>query len=164
MSIAQKMEKLARILPGVKGYQDKDSARDTDKQLRMRLAGELARIARALDDDKQRAVDTNEIALLPVLDRIAGKLNRLGNTIQYAGRGYRGLFDRRRPDHAALEQLCQFDLGLFAEIETLDVALARLREAHGDDLRVRARLIELDQAVERLESIFAQRATMLMAG
>jgi hypothetical protein len=164
MSIAQKLERLARILPGVKGYQDKDSARDTDKQLRLRLAAELERIARALEQDKQRAVDTNELGLLPLLDRISGKLNRLGNTIQYAARGYRGFFDRRRPDHGALERLCQFDLGLFDEIEALDVALAQARDAHGDDLRVRARLIDLDQAVERLESTFAQRATMLMAG
>jgi hypothetical protein len=164
MSIDKKLEKLARILPGVKGYQDKDAARDTDKQLRLRLAAELERIARALEQDKQREVDANELGLLPALERISGKLNRLGNTIQYAARGYRGFFDRRRPDRSALEQLCQFDLGLLAEIETLDVALARLRDAHGDDLRVRARLTELDQAVERLESTFAQRATMLMAG
>lgn len=164
MSVAQKLERLARILPGVKGYQDKDSARDTDKQLRLRLADELARIARALEQAKQQAVDANELGLLPPLDRISNKLNRLGNTIQYAARGYRGLFDRRRPDPNALERLCQFDLGLLDEIETLDVALARLREAPSDDLRVRARLTEFDQAVERLEATFAQRATLLMAG
>lgn len=44
MGLAEKLERLIRIVPGVRGYQDNESARQTDKAVRMKLASELGSI------------------------------------------------------------------------------------------------------------------------
>ena len=49
MTTAAKLERLVRILPGVAGYQDRERARETDKQLRMRLGDELKRLSMPTD-------------------------------------------------------------------------------------------------------------------
>ena len=54
MSFSRKLERLARIVPGVAGYQDKETSRDTDKTIRLRLASELEQVKRGLEGDKRR--------------------------------------------------------------------------------------------------------------
>ncbi len=53
MSLSEKVERLARMVPGVSGYQDKESSRDTDKSIRLRVATELEQLKRNLEDDKR---------------------------------------------------------------------------------------------------------------
>ena len=54
VTVAKHLERLVRFVPGVSGYQDRENARATDKQVRMRLVGELRRLIRSLEDDKER--------------------------------------------------------------------------------------------------------------
>ncbi len=44
MSLSEKVVRLARMVPGVSGYQDKESSRDTDKNIRLRVATELEQL------------------------------------------------------------------------------------------------------------------------
>ena len=39
MNLADKLDQLARIIPGLSGYLDREACRDTDKTIRLRLAG-----------------------------------------------------------------------------------------------------------------------------
>ena len=50
VTVASQLERLARFVPGVAGYQDRENARATDKELRMRLVQELRRLVQVLDD------------------------------------------------------------------------------------------------------------------
>jgi hypothetical protein len=53
MALSDAMKKLARILPGIAGYQDRETLRDTDKAVRMKLAGELEGIRLSVESDKR---------------------------------------------------------------------------------------------------------------
>ena len=44
VTVAKRLERLVRFVPGIPGYQDRETARATDKQVRMRLVGELHRL------------------------------------------------------------------------------------------------------------------------
>src|SRR2546422_9222263 len=98
MGAASKLERLVRIVPGVAGYQDRENARETDKLVRMRLSDELRHLMGDLEEAKRRLTDARDLSQLPLLDRLAGKLEKLGRTLEYAGRGYRGLFDLHKVD------------------------------------------------------------------
>jgi len=77
MSLSEKVERLARMVPGVSGYQDKESSRDTDKNIRLRIATELEQLKRNLEDDKRQLMDKKDFSLLPALDRVASQLDKL---------------------------------------------------------------------------------------
>src|SRR5574341_1590578 len=93
MSVAEKLERLARWVPGIAGYQDRESARETDKTLRVQLAGELADARSAVEAVKRTLVEAKRLEGLASLDRLSAKLQKIENLVRYASRGYRGWFD-----------------------------------------------------------------------
>jgi len=86
MSIAQKLEKLARLIPGVAGYQDKENSRNTDKTIRLRLTEELLDLKMDLEEEIKFYTERKKLSVLPQLDQLASKLDKLGNMIKYACR------------------------------------------------------------------------------
>ena len=69
VTVAKRLERLVRFVPGVAGYQDRENSRATDKQVRMRLAGEIQRLIQSLEEDKERVAGTG--ALLAAAPRPA---------------------------------------------------------------------------------------------
>ncbi|MFQ5896896.1 MAG: hypothetical protein ACE5JN_01430 [Candidatus Methylomirabilia bacterium] len=163
MSLAQKLERLARIVPGVAGYQDRGRSRDTDKAIRLRLTTELGQVKRDLEEDKRRLMEKKDLSLLPALDRVAAKLDKLGNTIKYASRGYRGLFDTYKLDQKKLDELYTFDLGLFEELGSVKSQAKRVRDSHPNSETVKNATEELDRALDSFENTFSRRQDTLTA-
>ncbi len=162
MSLVEKLERLARLVPGVAGYQDKETSRDTDKSIRLRLASALEEIKRELEEDKRQLMKRKELSLLPTLDRLASKLDKLGNTVKYASRGYRGVFDTYKLGQQKLEQLYAFDLGLLERVESLKTQAEEIRGAHGDAAALEKVSENLGRSLDQFEKVFATRQDMLM--
>lgn len=163
MSLAEKLERLARIVPGVPGYQDRERSRDTDKTVRLRLTAQLEQLKRDLEEDKWRLMEKKDLSLLPALDRVAAKLDKLGNTIKYAGRGYRALFDAHKLDQKKLDELYTFDLELFEELVTVKSRAKRVRDSHPDIENLKSATEELDRTLDSLDNTFSRRQGILAA-
>lgn len=161
MGFARKLERLARLVPGVAGYQDKEASRDTDKTIRLKLGDELERVKRELAQDKRWFMERKDLNPLPELDRAASKLDKLENLIKYASRGYRGLFDLHPPDLKVLDQLYQFDLGMLDELEIVKSAGRRVHGAHEDSSAMKGAVDDMHDALDRIEKIFSQRQDIL---
>jgi hypothetical protein len=161
MSLATQIERLARLVPGVAGYVDRERARDTDKRVRQRLAAELATIKRALDPVNRALVDAGDLAPLPALDRLGGKLDKLGATVDYAAHGYHGLFDGARVGHAELARLYDFDLRLFDDVRTLAGHARKIAEAGSDRPRLMDAIARMEAALDRFETTVAGRQRLL---
>ena len=164
MSAAAKLERLVRIVPGVAGYQDRENARETDKLVRMRLSDELRRIMRDLELDKRRLADARKLELLPLLDRLAGKLETHGRTAEFATRGYRGLFDLHKVELDDLEQLYAFDLQLFDSLAAIKARAKVVHEALADPIALERAAHDLEMALDELERTFDARRQVLTAG
>lgn len=163
MSLSEKVERLARMVPGVSGYQDKESSRDTDKNIRLRVATELEQLKRDLEDDKRQLMEKKDLSLLPALDRVASQLDKLANTVKYASRGYRGMFDSNKLDVKKLEQLCTFDLQLMDEMATLKTQAKHAHDSHGDETALKQAIEDLSRALDGFEKTFSTRQDILMA-
>ena len=48
--LAERLERLAHLVPGIGSYQDKEKRRDADKRLRMTLADRLDAARKAVED------------------------------------------------------------------------------------------------------------------
>ena len=162
VTVASQLERLARFVPGVAGYQDRENARATDKELRMRLVQELRRLVQVLDDHKARLAEARDFSALPRLDRLAGRLERMGRTVEFASRGYTGLFDLHAVDVEVLDQLYAFDLGLF---EALSVVRARVEAVRAvDPTGLVASAIHMGEALDDVEQLWDQRQRIVDAG
>ncbi len=161
MSIAEKLERLARVLPGVAGYQDQESSRDTDKLVRDRLAGDLTRVSRGLDEDKRVLAGRHHFAPLPELERLGSKISALANTITYASRGYRAFLDLHKITQEKLDRLYAFDLELFDDVETIAAGAAVVRESLESPVRLREAMENLSTAIDALDSHFSKRQHIL---
>jgi len=138
VTVASRLERLVRFVPGVAGYQDRENSRATDKQVRMRLVQELGRLMIALEEDKARLADGGDLSGLPLLDRLSGRIERLSRTVEFAGRGYTGLFDLHKVDGDTLDQLYAFDLGLFDALSAVRAKAEAVRAVLGQQVSVAA--------------------------
>ncbi len=132
VTVASRLERLVRFVPGVAGYQDRERSRATDKQVRMRLVQEIRRLIQSLDEDKERLARSSDLSALPRLDRLAGRLERQSRTVEFASRGYTGLFDLNHVDEETLDQLYAFDLGLFDALSVVRAKAEAVRAARAD--------------------------------
>jgi hypothetical protein len=163
MSLSEKVERLARMVPGVSGYQDKESSRDTDKNIRLRVATELEQLKRDLEHDKRRLMERKDLSHLPALDRVASQLDKLANTVRYASRGYSGVFDSNKLDVKKLDQLCTFDLQLMDEMAMLKTQAKQAHDSHGDETALKQAIEDLSHALDEFEKTFSTRQDVLMA-
>jgi hypothetical protein len=163
VTVANRLERLVRFVPGVAGYQDRENARATDKQVRMRLVGDLRRLIDALEEDKERLAAAGDFSALPRLDRLAGRLERQSRTVEFAGRGYTGLFDLHTVDGDTLAQLYAFDLGLFDALSVVRAKAEAVRAALPDAEALRTAAEHMREALDDFGELFDQRRRIVDA-
>jgi hypothetical protein len=163
VTVASRLERLVRFVPGVAGYQDRENARATDKQVRMRLVEEMRRLMRTLDEDKARLAESGDFTSLPVLDRLSGRLERLARTVEFAGHGYTGLFDLHKVDQETLDQLYAFDLGLFDALSAVRAKAEAVRAARADASALKSAVLHMVEALDDFEQLFDKRRRIVDA-
>lgn len=120
------VEAILRQIPGFRGYLEKEYRRDSDELQRAFLAERLQRSKRASDDFARALADAGQIDVLPQVDRVRARLDRLIGRIRGAMQGYSGFFDLVKVDEAMLDRVYQFDIGLTESVEGLVQAVEQL--------------------------------------
>ena len=126
------LERLELIVPGFKGYKEKELRREQDKALRMRLV-------RALEGLKYDIVGMEEehpddLKKVKNLEALMGKVQKLEDKIEHADYGYAGFFDLIHIDEDKLDEIYSHDLKMFDLIEhvkgeeELEVLKTKIRE------------------------------------
>jgi hypothetical protein len=156
--LAKILTKTARILPGIGSYQDKESARESDKKLRDYLSGQLARYLNAIEKLKADLSRRGSLSFLKDLDDISRQIDKLSRTIRYASRGYAGVFASYQADEKALSDLFEFDRSLKGEIAGLAPLISQICEKDGGLAspllnELRNRLFGVEQKVAERETL-----------
>ena len=87
------IETILRYIPGFRGYLEKEYRRESDELQRDWLADQLTRSKRAIGDLSRPLADAGQIDILPEIDRLRGRLDKLIARIRGAMQGYSGFFD-----------------------------------------------------------------------
>ena len=157
--LAKILTETARILPGIGSYQDKESARESDKKLRDYMSGELARFMQAIERLKTDISRKGSISFLKELDDISRQIDKLSRTIRYASRGYAGVFASYQADETALLNLFEFDRSLKEEIAGLNPLISQICEK--DRGLASPLLNELRDRLFRVEHKVTERETII---
>jgi len=126
---AERLERMARIIPGIGAYQDREGLREMDKRVRTHLGDLLARLARELEPVQRLLTDGGRLDHLPALDRIGRLANTLADRLRFASYGFAGVFDLHKIREPELMSLHDFDLKLLEEIPRLQSRVRALAEA-----------------------------------
>ncbi len=118
------LERLGAMIPGYRGFQDRELRRDVDKAQREHLAGELGRLKTALAARARDYTDAGQIAALGPFGRLDRQLDGLQQAVRFCDYGASGLFDPVKIGDAELERLYSFDLSIESDLDAIGQGIA----------------------------------------
>ncbi len=161
--LAEILEKVVRIVPGVGHYQDKEKIRHWDKELRLLIVQKLEDVRREVEEVTRDLAEAGKIKPLKKLNDINNKLDRVRDTIKFASYGYAGIFDPRKIREAELLRHYEFDLQIAQSAEDISTTVGALKEAADARLDVDVPAKNLIKEIEGLERSFKQRNEFIIA-
>ncbi len=143
------LEKLADIMPGYKGYKEKEMRREADRLLRQTLVRRLEEQWRRLPDLQKRMISRGKISYLDDAETVVNRLQTFIDKVKGATTGYGGLFDAVRVQEKELDALYNFDLEILKKVDDLKKAMAQLQSA------IDSGTPNIDEAIRQLQDMTA---------
>ena len=147
---AERVERLARLVPGLGRYQDREGLRETDKKVRNHLADQFANVGGILEAAQAKQAESGQLDRLPALDRLSRSLATLTDRVRYASYGFAGVFDSGKIREAELSRLHGFDLSLMDQVPQLRERLTAVADPAAQEAAFDAARAALDDFGRRL--------------
>ncbi|MBN1259848.1 MAG: hypothetical protein JXB35_04125 [Anaerolineae bacterium] len=133
---------IANVVPGYKGYKQKELRREADKLLRDTIVSRMRTVKTQLDGLQQELIGAGKIDLLDETGSAATQLQMFIDRVRTAAYGYGGFFDAVRIKEDDLDRVYQFDAALLDYAERIEGAIDRARTGiHGEDLRAHVLMV-----------------------
>lgn len=101
-------DKIGTLIPGYKGYQERDSRRECDRQLKELIATKLSETEKTLNSLNE----SSELSDLSKIQKIRKKINNLKDLIKYAPYGASSFFSDSSIKNDELENIYQMDMDI----------------------------------------------------
>ncbi len=154
---AERIERLARLVPGLGRYQDREGLRDTDKRVRTYLAELLGNVGRDLEPAQHRLVRDRRLDHLAALERLGRQIGTLGDRVRFASYGFAGVFALHKIRERELAELHECDARLMEEIPRLRSAIQAVAEAAGHEDGFGGAADAAEEALRRFEQFLDER-------
>ena len=119
-------DKIGTLIPGYRGYQEREGRRECDRQLREKISDILSDI----EKDIETIIENSELDELNKIEKIRKKINNINGLIKYSPYGASAFFSNSVIKESELDQIYQLDLGildftneLFSAVKTKDIVL-----------------------------------------
>ncbi len=142
------LERLMNVLPGFRGYREKELRRDADKLLRDHLAKRLDLTKKNFDEASAALTRSGGLGAMNDIETARKRLDKVANRIRFADRGYAPLFGVMKVDEGVLARVYAFDVALVDGVDAVSAAATRV-PAEGATA-VKAAITELDALDARL--------------
>lgn len=148
-------------IPGYKGYRDKESRRDADKQVREAASDALNVQIDRLTRYNAELSTARDFESLAAIEPAISQIRLLADRIRTTSYGYGGIFSDNDIDANALEQLRLFDAALLREVDALAVEVNKLTSSTPPDGEARSRMLD---EINRLSGLFDSRDSVVQNG
>jgi hypothetical protein len=156
-----RLEEMAKDLPGYKGYKDKEVRRQADKLIRMKVARGFEEQRGRLNSIAMQLADAGRLRVLLTVDRSLMRLQFLIDRLKTASYGYAGLFDAIKVKEAELDALYEYDAALLDDVEKVRMLIDAVDAAEDDDQVTKAGN-ELLAALEEINETFSKRQDVIL--
>lgn len=157
-------KKLGSIIPGFKGYIERQNRRAADKLLRETVAARFEELWTRTSNLQTSMVSEGMISLMDEMEQAAIKLRTFADKIKTASYGYAGFFDAVKIKEEELSQLYQFDLAFFDVVEQIGRALDNVEASMGDEDGLKAAIRNLIGLARDAVTTFDRRYEMINGG
>lgn len=126
-------KKILSVIPGFKGYIERQKRRDSDKILRETVANRFDQQWQRISALQRDFISQGELQYVDDLEAAAIKLRTFIDRIRRARRGYSGLFDAEKINEKELALLYQYDASLLEMSELVASAIDNVEASVGSD-------------------------------
>jgi hypothetical protein len=151
----QLSERVLSVIPGFKGYKEKEVRRESDRLIRNHLYRRMKETEDDLKKVFQKLSDERLYGPLENMDRLVMEFDRVKARIDHASYGYSGFFDVIKIQENDLDELLSFDSCLIKSVEALSEEVKALREVKPEG--VNSRLETIRSSLSKLEETFNER-------
>jgi hypothetical protein len=155
-------KRLGSLIPGFKGYIERQNRREADKLLR-------DTVARRFDEQWKRAsqlqvdlVSQGMIAYVDDMERATLQLRTFIDKISTAPRGYSGLFDSVKINEKELEAIYQYDAAFFDLADQVGRALDNVEATLGDEAALPAAIRNLTSVARTAVETYNRRSEVVI--
>lgn len=156
------LERLELIIPGFKGYKERELIREDDALVRRKIASILDE-SRGILELHMGSIRRKDINLALRLDDLRLEMMKAAQMVRHAPHGYAGFFDRLKIKEEQLQQLLRHDYQLLSDAQKVLEHSQRLRSLEKAD-EVLAAADSLHRMVLELERRIAERNRLFKVG
>ena len=157
-------ERIAAALPGFRGYKEKELRRESDKLIRNHLTLKLSKDKDNVRNISQRIVDKRYLDVMPDIDRLVAKMDRITEKVNHASYGYSGFFDTVKIKEDNLDRMISYDNQLLDSVNALTDAIDALKTQllGGDYTNLKDKIQAVTDKFDMLEDAFDKRQEVIM--
>jgi hypothetical protein len=157
-------ERIAAALPGFRGYKEKELRRESDKLIRNNLTLKLSKDKDNIRSIAQRIADKRYLDVLPDIDRLTAKMDRITEKVNHASYGYAGFYDIVKIKEDNLDRMITFDNQLLDEVDALTASIEDLKAQllSGNYSNLKDKIQAITDKFELLEDTFDKREQVIL--
>ena len=110
-------DKIGTLIPGYKGYQEREGRRECDRQLREQIADRLSEVEKKIT----ARIDNAKLSELAEIEMNRKKINNLKDLIRYSPYGASAFFSDSAIKETEIEAIYQMDLDVLDTVEKLEL-------------------------------------------
>jgi hypothetical protein len=157
-------ERIAAALPGFRGYKEKELRRESDKLIRNHMYMKLSNSKNDLRSVFQKISDRRYLDILPEMDRLMAKIDRVAEKVNHASYGYSGFFDIVKVKEENLDRMIAFDNQLLDSVNalTVDIEAFKAQLLSGDYANLKDKIQAVADKLEAFEDTFDKRQEVIL--
>ncbi len=157
-------ERIAAALPGFRGYKEKELRRESDKLIRNHLYLKLSKDKDNVRSISQRLADKRYMDVLPDVDRLVAKMDRITEKVNHASYGYSGFFDIVKIKEENLDRMIAYDNQLIESVNVLtdSIDAVKTQLMSGDYTNLKDKIQGMSDKLELLEDSFDKRQEIIV--
>ena len=158
------LEKIELIIPGFRGYKEKELRRESDKLVRNQIYQKLYEAESQVKDTYRTIVNQGAQDAWDDTDHLIARMDRITQRINHAEYGYAGFFDAMKVREPDLDRMMAFDDQLLQQTDTVTSAIQDLKDTvdGGNLTQAKAKVGVATKAVDALELAYNGRKDVIL--
>lgn len=157
-------EKIELLIPGFRGYKEKEMRRESDKLIRNQIYQKLSDAESSAKDTYRALVNQGANDTWDDTDHLLARLDRVVERVNHSEYGYAGFFDIVKVKEADLDRMMNYDMQLLQMSDTVVNAINGLNSTvDGNNFPdAKSKVKDALKAVDAFENAYNGRKQVIM--
>ncbi|HZY93925.1 MAG TPA: hypothetical protein VFE98_03575 [Candidatus Bathyarchaeia archaeon] len=157
-------EKIELLIPGFRGYKEKEMRRESDKLVRNQIYQKLSDAEADAKDTYRALVNNGANDTWDDTDHLLSRLDRVVERVNHSEYGYAGFFDITKVKEVDLDRMMNYDMQLLQMSDTVVNAINALKSSVDSNQfqDAKAKVQNALKAVDAFENAYNGRKQVIM--